>query len=178
VDEAGFEHLTGGYGSGCGGGNSQISLFDPATTFLEVSNMSATMARQGDWVQLEQSIIRLALNMPKMAKAGFLCTAMAEMEYWMMKCCTEVREERMRGVEFPGHRIVKAMIERHLAMVHQNQMDGCLPCQNGMAKNMQTRWRSKGTGALTPFRCRQPTPEPTPPAPGKPPPPSGDNAEA
>ena len=113
-----------------------------------------------------------------MAKAGFSRTTMAEMEYWMMKCCTEVREERMRGVEFPGHRIVKAMIERHLAMVHQNQMDGCLPCQNGMAKYTQTRWRSKKMGALTPFRCRQPTPEPMPPAPGKPPAPPGDNAEA
>jgi len=33
--------------------------------------MSATMARQGGWVQLEQSDMRLALNLAKMAKDGF-----------------------------------------------------------------------------------------------------------
>jgi hypothetical protein len=33
--------------------------------------MSATMARQGGRVQLEQSDMRLALNMAKMAKEGF-----------------------------------------------------------------------------------------------------------
>jgi len=33
--------------------------------------MSATMARQGGRVQLEQSDMRLALNMAKMAKGGF-----------------------------------------------------------------------------------------------------------
>jgi hypothetical protein len=33
--------------------------------------MSATMARQGGRVQLEQSDMRLSLNMAKMAKEGF-----------------------------------------------------------------------------------------------------------
>jgi len=41
--------------------------------------MSATMARQGGWVQLEQSNMRLALNIAKMAKGGFLNAAMKEM---------------------------------------------------------------------------------------------------
>jgi len=40
--------------------------------------MSATMARQGGRVQLEQSDLRLALNMAKMAKEGFLCDAKEE----------------------------------------------------------------------------------------------------
>jgi len=35
--------------------------------------MSATMARQGGRVQLEQSDMHLALNMAKMAKEGFVC---------------------------------------------------------------------------------------------------------
>jgi len=34
--------------------------------------MSATMSRQGGWVQLEQSDMRLALNMAKMATGGFV----------------------------------------------------------------------------------------------------------
>jgi hypothetical protein len=33
--------------------------------------MSATMARQGGCIQLEQSNMHLALNMAKMAKGGF-----------------------------------------------------------------------------------------------------------
>ena len=33
--------------------------------------MSATMARQGGWVQLEQSYMHLVLNMAKMAKGVF-----------------------------------------------------------------------------------------------------------
>ena len=35
-------------------------------------------------------------------------------------------------------------------MVRDNQMDGCLPCQNGTAMNSQTRWRCKGTAAPPP----------------------------
>jgi len=40
--------------------------------------MSATMARQGCQVQLEQSDMRLALNMAKMANEGFLRAAIEE----------------------------------------------------------------------------------------------------
>jgi len=65
--------------------------------------MSATMARQGGRVQLEQSDIRLALNMAKMAKEAFWRAAIEEMKYLIMKPRAEVREEKKRGVEFPGH---------------------------------------------------------------------------
>jgi hypothetical protein len=40
--------------------------------------MSATMARQGGPVQLEQSDMRLALNIVKLAKEGFSHTAIEE----------------------------------------------------------------------------------------------------
>jgi len=43
--------------------------------------MSATMARQGARVQLEQSDIRLALNMAKMAKEDFSRTTIEESKY-------------------------------------------------------------------------------------------------
>jgi hypothetical protein len=43
-------------------------------------------------------------------------------------------------------------------MLRQNQMSGCLPCQNGTAKNPQTCWISKGTGAPPPARRRVRTP--------------------
>jgi len=140
--------------------------------------MSATMARQGGWVQLEQSDMRLALNMAKMAKGGFSRAAIEETQQLIMKPCAEVREEKKRGVEFPGHRKVKAAIEKHPAMVYENQTDGCLPCQNGTAKNPRTCWRCKGMGASPQVRPRQPTPDLTPPPPRTPPVPSRDQNRA
>ena len=128
--------------------------------------MSATMARQGGRVQLEQSDMRLALNMAKMAKSGFSRAAIEETQQLIKKPRAEVREEKKRGVEFPGHQKVKAAMERHPAMVYKNHTAGCLPCQNGTAKNPQTRWRRKGTAA--------PPPEPAAPPPGTPPAPPGD----
>ena len=52
--------------------------------------MSATMARQGGHVQLEQSDMRLALNMVKMAKGGFSRAAIEETQYLIKKPCAEV----------------------------------------------------------------------------------------
>jgi len=131
--------------------------------------MSATMARQGGRVQLEQSDMCLALNMAKMAKEGFSCAAIEETNYFFKKRRADVREEQKRAVEFPGHNKVKAGIQRQPAMLHQNQTSDCLPCQNGTAKNPLTRWRHKGTGAPPPTRRRVRTPEPTPHPPGTPP---------
>jgi len=71
VDETGFKDSSGGYGVVYGRGNSRSFVLEAATNFLWVFNMSATMARQGGLVQLEQSDMRLALNMAKMAKCGF-----------------------------------------------------------------------------------------------------------
>ena len=59
-------------------------------------------------------------------------------------------------------------MERHPAMVYKNHTAGCLPCQNGTAKNLVTRWRRKGTA--------EPSPEPAAPPPGTPPSPPGDAA--
>jgi hypothetical protein len=101
--------------------------------------MSATMARQGGRVQLEQSDMLLALNMAKMAKEGFSRAAIEETKYIIHNPHTEVREEKKRGVEFPVHNKVKAAIQRHPAMLRHNQTSGCLPCQTGTAKNPQTR---------------------------------------
>ena len=139
---------------------------------LLVFNMSATMARQGGRVQLEQSDMHLALNIAKIAKGGFLRTAQEKTQQLIKKPCAEVREGRKRGVEFPRHQQKKAVIERHLAMIYKNHKDGCLPCQNGTAKNLQTCWRRKGTGVSPPEAAAH-TPG-TPPPPGTPPAPPGD----
>jgi len=128
--------------------------------------MSATLASQGGQVQLEQSDMRLALNMAKMAKGGFSGAAIDETQQLINKPCAEAREEKTRGVEFPGHQKVKAAMEQHPAMVYKNHTAGCLPCQNGPAKHPVTRWRRKGTAA--------PPPEPAAPSPGTPPAPPGD----
>jgi len=112
--------------------------------------MSATMARQGGRVQLEQSDMRLALIMAQMAKEGFSRPAIEETKYLIKKPRAEVREEKKWGVEFPGHTMVKAAIQRHPAMLRHNQTPGCLPCHNGTAKNPQTRGRHKGTEGTSP----------------------------
>jgi len=124
--------------------------------------MSATMARQGGWVQLEQSDMSLALNMARMANGGCSRAAHEETQILIKKPGVEVREETKRGVDFPVHQDVKAAMKRQPAMLWENQTDGCLPCQNGTAQNPQTRCRRKGTGAPPPERLRQPTPELTP----------------
>jgi len=121
--------------------------------------MSATMARQGGWVQVEQSDMRLALNMAKMAKGGFSRAAVEETQQLITKSRAEVREEKKRGAKFPGHQKVKATIERHPAMVYKNHTAGCHSFQNGTAKNPQTRWRRNGTAASPP--------EPAAPLPGR-----------
>ena len=131
--------------------------------------MSATMARQGGWVQLEQSDMLLALNMAKTAKEGISRYAIEETKYLIKKPRAVVREETKWGVVFPGHNKVKAAIQRHLSMLRRNQTSGCLPCQNGTAKNPQTWWRRKGTGAPPSARLRVQTPEPSPHPPGTPP---------
>ena len=52
--------------------------------------MSATMASQGRWVQLEQSDMPLALNMAKMAKEGFSRAAIEETNDLIKKPRAEV----------------------------------------------------------------------------------------
>jgi len=140
--------------------------------------MSATMARQEGKVQLEQSDMYLAWNMAKMANGWFSCAAMKETQYLSKTPCTEAWEEKKLGVEFPGLKRVKAAIERLQAMLHQNHTAGCFPCHNGTAKNPQTCWGHKDTGAPTPDRCRQPTRELTPTQPEPSPTPCGNNSAA
>jgi len=54
--------------------------------------MSATVATQEGRVQLEQSDMRLALNMAKMAKAGFSRAAIEETQFLIKKPRAEVQE--------------------------------------------------------------------------------------
>jgi len=124
--------------------------------------MSATMTRQGSQVQLEQSDMRLALNMAKVAKGGYSRDTIEETQQLIKKPRAEVREEKKREVEFAGHQTVKAAIERHPAMVYKNHTARCLPCQNGTVKNPVTRWRCKGTATPPPEAAAPP--HGTPPA--------------
>jgi len=105
----------------------------------------------------------LALIIAKMAKEGFLCAAIEETQQLIKKPSAEVRQAKMRSVVFRMYNGVKDAIGGHTAMVRENQTDGSLPCQNGTAPNLQTRWRRKGTGAPPP-QLAPPRPR-TPPAP-------------
>jgi len=109
--------------------------------------------------------------MAKMAKGGFSCAATEETQYLIKAPRPKVQEETKRGVDFPGHTKVKAVIERHPAMLRQNHTPRCLPCPNGTAKIPQTYWTCKGTCAPPPDQRRQQTPEPTPEATPEPTPP-------
>jgi hypothetical protein len=150
-----------------------MSLLEASTNVLYVFNMSVTMTTQGDWVQLQQSDMRLALNMAKMAKEAISHAAIEETKYLILIPRAQVRAEMKLRVEFPGHNKVKALIQRHPAMLCHNQTSGCLACQNGTTSNPQTRWRHKGTGAPPPTRRRVKIAEPTPPPPVTPPAPIG-----
>jgi len=109
----------------------------------------------------------LAFKLAKMAKVGILHADIEEMHYLIKKRHAKVREEMIWGVEFPGHRKLKAPIERHTAMVCENAMYGCLHSQNCTGKNLQKHWRRKAKGALPPVTA--------PPPPGMPPAPPGDS---
>jgi len=110
--------------------------------------MSGTMARQGGWVQLEQSDMCLSLEMVKIAKGRFSHATIEETQQLIKKPCAKVREAKKRGVEFPGHQKVKAEMERHPAMIYKNHTAGCRPCQHGTAKNLQSRCRRKETAVV------------------------------
>jgi len=73
--------------------------------------MSATMARKGGRVQLEQSDMRLALNMAKMAKGWFSCAILEDTQQHIKKTCTELREEKKHAVKVAGHHKVTAAME-------------------------------------------------------------------
>jgi len=89
--------------------------------------MTATMARQGGRLQLEQSDMCLVMNMAEMAEQGLSHAGIDGPQQLITKPCAEVQEEKQCGIVFPGHNKVKAGIEKHLAMVRENQTDGCLP---------------------------------------------------
>ena len=108
-----------------------------------------------------------------MANGGFSHAAMEETQHLIAKPRAEVHEEKTQGVEFPGYSQVKAGIERHMAMVYENQTDCCHPCQNGTAKNPRTDWRRRGTGTPPQVRRNHPTPAVMTPSPRRPPAPSG-----
>jgi hypothetical protein len=125
--------------------------------------MSATMARQGGRVQLEQSDMRLELNMAKTATGGFSHNVIEETQFLIENPCAKVRDKKKLIVGFTGRKMVKATIERHPAMLCQNHTASCLPCQNGTAINPQIRWRLKGSCASPSDRCRHLTAVPMPP---------------
>jgi hypothetical protein len=130
--------------------------------------MAATIATQGGRVLLEHSDMSLASNMAKMAKEGCMRAAIEETKYVIIKPCADVREEKMRGVEFPAYETVRVAMQRHPAMLRQYHMSGCPPCQNGTTKYPQTCWRRKDTAEPPPDWRSQRTPEPTPTLPSTP----------
>ena len=86
---------------------------EAGTDFYWNFNTSATMGRHRGQVQHQQSDLRLALKMMKMAKQGFWGTATEVSQHLIKTPHSEVRKEKKCGVLFPGPITVKAAIERH-----------------------------------------------------------------
>jgi len=82
------------------------------------------ITRQEGQVQVEQSDIRLALNMGNITIGAFLRTTIEETQHLIKKPCAVVREEQKSCVEFPGHTMVKSAMDRHPAMILHNHTDG------------------------------------------------------
>jgi hypothetical protein len=82
--------------------NNQCCVLEAATNFIEIFNMSTTVARHEGRVQLEQSDMRLPMNMAKMAKGGCSNTAIEETQQLIMIPSTKALKENKPGVWFPG----------------------------------------------------------------------------
>jgi len=140
--------------------------------------MFAPLQREGGQVQLEQPDLRLALNMATMLELEYMRATMEDRQRRFKQLLAKVQKQNMQGVEFPAYKHVKAAMEIPWAMVRKNQMNVCLPCQNGTAQNQQTCRRKKGIGAPQPDQPRGPTSEHMPCPPGLPPVPPSDNEGA
>jgi hypothetical protein len=92
------------------------------------------MCKQAGRVQLEQSDLRLAKE--KYEKGLTPANVNETLEIIRKPLC----EEKRRGVEFEGHKS-KAVMKVHPAMNKRKLPPGCLPCQNGIARNPETRWK-------------------------------------
>lgn len=97
MDKSQFNFLREGYGVMYGRGNSQISFLVAVTNFLDIFNMSATIARQESWVQLEQSDILLALNMAKITNGGLPHTTIEQMQYLIKKTSRQRTRREVTG---------------------------------------------------------------------------------
>jgi len=68
--------------------------------------------------------------MANMGKDEFLCVTIEVTKYLNQNPDANIREEKEWGIEFLVHNKVKDTIEGHMAMLRQNHMAGCLPCNN------------------------------------------------
>jgi hypothetical protein len=101
-------------------------------------------------VQLEQFDIHLALNMAKMPRGGYLHAAIEEMQKQNMKTHAKVDTVKKWGVVILVYTKVKTAIERHPAMVRENQIHSYLPCQSDTAIIPRPCGRCKSTHAPAP----------------------------
>jgi len=81
----------------------------------------------------------------------------------------------MLQVEFSGHNERKVVIQGQPDVFHQNQPNGCLPCQNDIKMDPHTSWWIKDIGAAGPEALAQPTPKQMSALPEFPTAPPGDN---
>jgi hypothetical protein len=109
--------------------------------YMYVFNVAATMCKHAGRVQLEQSDLRLTMNIMDKSVNGLSSANVDETLDIIRKPRAELREEKRRGVEFKGHKNVKSVMKVHPAMNKRNELEGCLTCQNNVPHNPATRWK-------------------------------------
>jgi hypothetical protein len=72
-----------------------------------------------------------------MAEGGFSRAAIEKAQQ-IKKPRAKVREEKKLDIELPMHNKDKATVERHPAIVSENQLHGCLLSPNGPIKHSLT----------------------------------------
>jgi len=82
--------------------------------------------------------------------ANTTCVPIEHMQHQIKKAGAAVLAEKQPGVELPWHYKLTAAIERHLWIIHDDQLRSCLSSQDGTTRNLQLYWRHNGMGAHSP----------------------------
>ena len=107
-------------------------------------NKTADLAWQASRVTIEQTDMRLVRNHQRKNKQGLMDENVREIFKIIKKPRAEQRAEKAWGLRFEGEKKVKHSQDPHPANVVENQPPGCLECQDGIARNPETRWSRGG----------------------------------
>ena len=107
-------------------------------------NKTADLVRQVGRVTIEQTDMKLVKNHERKTKEGLTAENVGEIVKIIRMPRAEQRAEKAWGLRFECEKNVKHSQDPHQANIIENQPPGCLECQDGIARNPETRWRRGG----------------------------------